>query len=138
MCDGVNQFIFVVDVKNLGFKNFDTSLSEKITRVLDARYCERLAVVFIVNAGIIFRSIWDAIVPFLPEGTAQKVFILGGAKTKQKMLEFIAERDLPNIYGGSDHSFKFEASVSEFSEEWNKYKEEKVDSVSPRKRSNTH
>lgn len=117
------QIVIVVDVKNMGFKNFDSSLAEKMSKILDVRYCERVAVIYILNAGFIFRSLWEGIQVFLPADTTQKIFILSnGAKAKAKLLINIEEKDLPAMYDGQDDKFSYFVSENEFIDTWKSLK----------------
>jgi hypothetical protein len=118
--DDQSKFNLVIDVKNLSFKNMDTALADKLSKLLDVRCCERTNVIIVINAGLLFRSVWEALQHFIPPDTAKKLQVLSGPpKSREILTKFIDARNLPTIYGGDDPEFTYFFSEQVFIKQWN-------------------
>ena len=54
---------------------------------------------FIINAPMLFTSVWYLLTPLMDEVTYNKITILG-SDYKKELLKFIDAENLPEIYGG--------------------------------------
>ena len=72
---------------------------KQIAQIGQDYYPEQLGTMFIINAPMLFSSVWSLIKPFLDEVTVKKIHILGSSY-KKALLEYIDEENLPARLGG--------------------------------------
>ena len=71
-------------------------------------YPESVEKMFIINAPLIFRTVWGFISPLMDKRTRDKTSILGGQKDfAPKLLEWVPALNLPVFLGGKDTSCDF-------------------------------
>merc|ERR1711964_197020 len=67
-----------------------------------AHYPETNIKILVTNAGMAFKGIWQVLRMFVHENTANKFSVKGSqGSTVKKMLETIAQNQIPQEYGGS-------------------------------------
>ncbi|KAF8093179.1 hypothetical protein N665_0389s0040 [Sinapis alba] len=98
----IDQSTTILDVQGVGPSSFNKAakdLLQRIQKIDNDIYPETLNQLYIMNAGIVFRSMWKAVKPFLPPKTTAKIHLLS-SKEKSKLLEIIDANELPEFLGG--------------------------------------
>ena len=91
--------MFVVDLADYGYSNFDMKQFSKIAPILSNNYAESLNTMYLIRAGFIFSAMYAGIKPFIHEVTKQK-FIFTGNSYLDQMLQRIDKANIPKEYGG--------------------------------------
>ncbi|KAL0891725.1 hypothetical protein Bca101_015708 [Brassica carinata] len=98
----IDQSTIILDVQGVGPSSFNKAardLLQRIQKIDNDNYPETLNRLFITNAGIVFRTMWKAIKPFLDPKTTAKIHLLS-SKEQSKLLEIIDANELPEFLGG--------------------------------------
>ncbi|KAI9184471.1 cytosolic factor, phosphatidylinositol/phosphatidylcholine transfer protein [Blastocladiella emersonii ATCC 22665] len=97
----IEQSCTIIDLAGVSLMSFSSvaSFVKQITQIGQDYYPEQLGTMFIINAPMLFSSVWSLIKPFLDEVTVKKIHILGGSY-KRQLLEYIDEANLPARIGG--------------------------------------
>eukprot|EP00200_Dunaliella_tertiolecta_P019845 CAMPEP_0202404792 /NCGR_PEP_ID=MMETSP1128-20130828/5934_1 /ASSEMBLY_ACC=CAM_ASM_000463 /TAXON_ID=3047 /ORGANISM="Dunaliella tertiolecta, Strain CCMP1320" /LENGTH=296 /DNA_ID=CAMNT_0049009347 /DNA_START=58 /DNA_END=945 /DNA_ORIENTATION=+ len=94
--------VVIIDLKGLSMKNFTITTQKvlsKIFKVDQDFYPEHLAVMYIINTPLIFKTIWNVISPLLEERTRKKIQVYG-ADYEPALKEIIPVENLLTIFGG--------------------------------------
>ena len=76
--------------------------------VFGDNYPESVEKMFIINAPLMFRTVWGFISPLMDKRTRDKTSILGGPRDfVPKLLEWVPADNLPIFLGGKDTSCYF-------------------------------
>ena len=91
----------IMDFKGINSSILNKKLFSYMSELskLQEYYPENLAGCYVINAGIIFRSLYFACKAFLSETNKQKIKVFGD-NYKEALLEKINKEDLPKFYGG--------------------------------------
>ncbi|KAL1917289.1 uncharacterized protein VTP21DRAFT_4945 [Calcarisporiella thermophila] len=98
----IEECLVIMDLKGLSLKEAPRALSfvRRTTAIAQDYYPEQLGRMYVINAPLLFSSIWNLIKNFLDEVTASKIVILG-SKYTSSLLKDIAPENLPEKFGGS-------------------------------------
>ncbi|ORX89360.1 hypothetical protein K493DRAFT_318749 [Basidiobolus meristosporus CBS 931.73] len=91
----------IIDLKGASLVHFPqvAGIIKRISVIAQNYYPELLGRMFIINAPLLFSSIWKLIVPFLDEATVKKIFIVGSSY-KSKLVEYIDPENIPSFLHG--------------------------------------
>ncbi|KAK9766069.1 cytosolic factor, phosphatidylinositol/phosphatidylcholine transfer protein [Basidiobolus ranarum] len=91
----------IIDLKGVSLLSFPqvAGMIKRTSTIAQNYYPEILGRMFIINAPMLFSSVWRLITPFLDEVTVSKIFILGSGY-KSKLLEYIDAENLPAFLNG--------------------------------------
>ncbi|KAI9219400.1 CRAL-TRIO domain-containing protein [Blastocladiella britannica] len=97
----LEQSCTIIDLSGVSLMYFPQvgSFVKQIAQIGQDYYPEQLGTMFIINAPMLFSSVWSLIKPFLDEATVKKIHILGYSY-KKSLLEYIDEDKLPARLGG--------------------------------------
>ncbi|CAG8772324.1 10061_t:CDS:1 [Racocetra persica] len=92
----------ILDLKGVSLRSFASvsSFVKQASNIGQNYYPERMGKFYIINAPMLFSSVWNFVKPLLDEVTAAKIVILG-SKYKQTLLENIPAENLPTAFGGT-------------------------------------
>ena len=96
----LERYYIVLDLEGLSMKHTGSwcrQTFKKVSSVLSSNYCESTYKITIINAPLIFRTIWSVIKPWLPERTVKKITIVGGDYLK-RLNEDIDPMYIPEEY----------------------------------------
>ena len=101
----VYKHISVVDLKNLKMSHFSKDVRNVIKAIIGLGsefYPESLWKLYLINAPVIFRTVWAVIKPMVHPETLAKTFILGGEKDFLPVLtrEGLPLASVPAVCGG--------------------------------------
>ncbi|KAI9010660.1 CRAL-TRIO domain-containing protein [Hyaloraphidium curvatum] len=97
----IEQSCTIIDLKGVAITQFPSvsSFVKHISAVAQDYYPETLGRMYIINAPMLFTSVWSVVKLFLDEATVQKIQILG-SRYQPTLLENIDEKHLPQALGG--------------------------------------
>ena len=98
------KFVAIIDMTNVSLFSSRPSISvvSEAVELIKYSYPNRLASLYIVNAGYIFSMIWKLIQPTLSETSIGKIFFLSSLAEAQSVLPLELGIDgLDSDYGGS-------------------------------------
>ncbi|KAF0482752.1 sec14 cytosolic factor [Gigaspora margarita] len=92
----------ILDLKGVSLRSFASvsNFVKQASNIGQNYYPERMGKFYIINAPMLFSSVWSFVRPLLDEVTAAKIVILG-SKYKQTLLENIPAENLPVSLGGT-------------------------------------
>ncbi|KAI9143458.1 CRAL-TRIO domain-containing protein [Paraphysoderma sedebokerense] len=98
----IEQSCTILDLQGISLMSVGPVISfiREVSKIGQDYYPELLGTLFIINAPMLFSSVWSIIKAFLDEVTVKKIIILN-SNYKSKVLEYIDEDHLPVIYGGN-------------------------------------
>ena len=99
----LERYYIVIDLEGLSMKHTGSwcrQTFKKVSSVLSSNYCESTYKITIINAPLIFRTVWSVIKPWLPERTVKKISIVGADYLK-RLHEDIDPMYIPELYGGT-------------------------------------
>ncbi|KAL1916977.1 uncharacterized protein VTP21DRAFT_5174 [Calcarisporiella thermophila] len=98
----IEQCYTILDLKGIPLRQAPSLLGfiKRISSIAQDYYPEMLGKLVIINAPLLFSSVWSMIKPFLDEVTVNKIVILGG-KYQQELLKDIDPENLPKFLGGN-------------------------------------
>lgn len=105
------SFTAILDAGEMGWSNLDRDALQYLLLMLSANMPERLGRLYILNEGMIFKTLWKVVElsGLLDARTAAKIKFLGGPdKHRPALAAEIAPEHLPVAYGGTD-GFAFDA-----------------------------
>ncbi|CAG8514613.1 1368_t:CDS:1 [Paraglomus brasilianum] len=91
----------ILDLKGVSLRSFSSVFGyvKQASAIGQNYYPERMGKFFIINAPMLFSSVWSLVKPMLDEVTAAKIVILG-SKYEKVLLEYIDADSLPTKFGG--------------------------------------
>jgi hypothetical protein len=91
----------ILDLKGVSLRSFSSVFGyvKQASTIGQNYYPERMGKFFIINAPLLFSSVWSLVKPMLDEVTAAKIVILG-PKYQKVLLEHIDADSLPSKFGG--------------------------------------
>nr|CAG8608048.1 6150_t:CDS:1 [Entrophospora candida]CAG8612536.1 8080_t:CDS:1 [Entrophospora candida] len=92
----------ILDLKGVSIRSFSNVFGfvKQASNIGQNYYPERMGKFYIINAPMLFSSVWGLVKPLLDEVTAAKIIILN-SKYQQTLLENIPAGNLPAAFGGS-------------------------------------
>mmetsp|Transcript_21607 Transcript_21607/g.72684 ORF Transcript_21607/g.72684 Transcript_21607/m.72684 type:complete len:438 (+) Transcript_21607:98-1411(+) len=106
----VDKILTIIDLDGFRISMFDQRSRDYLTRVSQMAsdyYPEQLGTMFIVNAPIAFRVVWQFMKALLDSKTQQKIKIYSSTGYQEELLRYVAADSLPRKYGGQDDSCDF-------------------------------
>ncbi|CAG8651495.1 4541_t:CDS:2, partial [Diversispora eburnea] len=91
----------ILDLKGVSLRSFSNVFSfvKQASNIGQNYYPERMGKFYIINAPMLFSSVWGIVKPLLDEVTAAKITILG-YKYPSTLLKNIPAENLPAAFGG--------------------------------------
>lgn len=98
----IEQSCTILDLQGVSLFSFSqvASFVRNLSKISQDYYPESLGNMFIINAPMLFSSIWSLIKPFLDEVTVNKIKIIG-SNYKSTLFEYIDPENLPERLGGT-------------------------------------
>ncbi|CAG8623483.1 12109_t:CDS:1 [Acaulospora colombiana] len=92
----------ILDLKGVSLRSFTNVFGfvKQASAIGQNYYPERMGKFYIINAPMLFSSVWGLVKPLLDEVTASKITILG-SKYQATLLENIPVENLPASFGGT-------------------------------------
>lgn len=107
----IGKGVYIVDLTGFALSNFNSEMRaflKAFNGVFGDNYPESVEKMFIINAPLMFRTVWSFIGPLMDKRTRDKTSILGGQKDfLPKLLEWLPAENLPVFLGGKDTSCDF-------------------------------
>jgi hypothetical protein len=96
----IHQFILILDTKDfkIQMNNKKLEMFKAVLKIDADYYPETLGQIFIINAPMVFRSIWAVVSNFVDKKTRTKINFIGS--DNRKLLEFVDASQLPIEFGG--------------------------------------
>ncbi|CAJ0762588.1 14270_t:CDS:2 [Entrophospora sp. SA101] len=91
----------ILDLKGVSIRSFSNVFGfvKQASNIGQNYYPERMGKFYIINAPMLFSSVWSLVKPLLDEVTTAKIIILN-SKYQQTLLENIPAENLPVAFGG--------------------------------------
>jgi len=91
----------ILDLKGVSIRSFSNVFGfvKQASNIGQNYYPERMGKFYIINAPMLFSSVWNLVKPLLDEVTAAKIVILN-SKYQPTLLENIPIENLPAAFGG--------------------------------------
>jgi len=100
------QFTTIVDCDGMGWSSLDPDALKYIFTMLAANYPERLGHLYIVNDGILFRTVWRVVEMLIDARTSRKITFMGSSYTDRLLADF----DASQLWTGVGGSMAYEYS----------------------------
>ena len=94
-------FSAVLDVHGFGYAHVDNEALKFTLNILSGNFPERLAALYVVREGWLFRMVWALVEHFIDARTRAKIHFLGGDYV-DRLLADVAPDQLPVRLGGTD------------------------------------
>jgi len=111
----IEKQVLVLDMKNVSLQMDFMALSafKRTVKIDEACYPERLHVLYVINAPILFHVLWAIVAPWIDNVTKSKFRILG-KNYPQILKENIPENMIPEEYGGTlkDMSWVYPSNIA--------------------------
>ncbi|GAQ78403.1 hypothetical protein KFL_000120490 [Klebsormidium nitens] len=102
MPPGVEQFVGLLDLTGIGYKNMDTGALRFLFDFLQGFYPERLGFLIMLNAPSAFGMVWKVVSPFIHQKTRDKLVFCNHKTLVDKVVPKYFELDqVPVEYGGT-------------------------------------
>lgn len=95
----IENYVIIVDCKNLGMFNMPYKMIQAILYFLQSQYKCKTKVVYCLNCPMTFSAAWKVIKQFLDTNTAKKVQI-ESTNTSKELLDMVFEEQLEKKFGG--------------------------------------
>lgn len=98
----IDQVVLILDCKGYPYHQFHriARVVHRITRISSDYYPESLGRIFIINAPLMFPTVWAVASKFFDEGTRSKISIFG-SDYSSALTELIDPNNVPASYGGA-------------------------------------
>ncbi|CAG8480784.1 3500_t:CDS:1 [Ambispora leptoticha] len=92
----------ILDLKGVSIRSFSNVFGfvKQASNIGQNYYPERMGKFYIINAPMLFSSVWNLVKPMLDEVTAAKIVIINN-KYQSTLLEAIDAENLPEKFGGT-------------------------------------
>eukprot|EP01028_Stygiella_incarcerata_P006385 TRINITY_DN2604_c0_g1_i1.p2 TRINITY_DN2604_c0_g1~~TRINITY_DN2604_c0_g1_i1.p2 ORF type:complete len:284 (+),score=116.91 TRINITY_DN2604_c0_g1_i1:120-971(+) len=91
---GIEQFTLLIDIKDIGWRNIDSKLEDRVINILQNYYPERLGKCIMVRGGWFFSLIWTMFKPFFDKRTLSK-FVFIRRDIEKGLLEYFDRESIP-------------------------------------------
>jgi hypothetical protein len=119
----IENYTVIVDLQDVRLgtirKCFTRLFQPYLADIDQLHYPERLGVLFVIHAPLMFSAIWAIVRPFLPEETAKKMRLFRG-NYRAELQTVIDSKVLPPCYGGTGEHVGAHSHVLEVFEEYGK------------------
>ncbi|KAI3379437.1 hypothetical protein SNEBB_003698 [Seison nebaliae] len=112
----ITKIIVIFDLRNASMGHLwkpGLQLFNEIVTLFETHYPETLSKTFVINAPKVFPFLYQAVKPFLDEGTRKKVTVCGKSFLDD-LLQFINQDQIPKYYGGTLVDKDGDENCSEF------------------------
>jgi hypothetical protein len=98
----IEQCCTIIDLKGVSLRQFANAFGfiKRTSAIAQNYYPEMMGKMFVINAPMMFTSVWGMVKPLLDEVTVKKIVILG-SNYKDELKKDIAEENLPEELGGT-------------------------------------
>ncbi|KAF9430141.1 cytosolic factor, phosphatidylinositol/phosphatidylcholine transfer protein [Podila epigama] len=98
----IEQCCTILDLKGVSIRQFANAFGfiKRTAAIAQNYYPEMMGKMYVINAPMMFTSVWGMIKPLLDEVTVKKIVILGGSY-KDELLKDISASCLPKYLGGT-------------------------------------
>ncbi|KAF9980180.1 cytosolic factor, phosphatidylinositol/phosphatidylcholine transfer protein [Modicella reniformis] len=98
----IEQCCTIIDLKGVSLRQFANAFGfiKRTSAIAQNYYPEMMGKMYVINAPMMFTSVWGMVKPLLDEVTVKKIVILGG-NYKDTLLADIEAENLPNELGGN-------------------------------------
>nr|GME05487.1 random slug protein 5-like [Ipomoea batatas] len=97
---GNEEFMTILDLQGYGYSNSDARGYIGVLSILQDYYPERLGKCLIIHVPYVFWALYKIMYPFINNNTRNKIMFVDNRVLTSTLLEFIDERQLPDLYGG--------------------------------------
>eukprot|EP00877_Chromochloris_zofingiensis_P001376 jgi/Chrzof1/11239/Cz05g29020.t1 len=105
MCDTTKnperKMTGIFDLEDFSLKNADVSALRAVFDMLQNHYPERLGVLYLYCAPVLFWSLWKIVQPFVDPVTRQKVVFVYKKEAEQEFAQVFDPEVIPKCIGGS-------------------------------------
>jgi len=100
---GVEKMVWLVDCKDYSYKyNADAKFGLELLNILQNHYPERLGLLVIFDAPLVFKTFWNMVYPFVDPITKKKIsFIERTSDYPTKLAQYFDLSKLEKTFGGS-------------------------------------
>ncbi|KAF9995527.1 cytosolic factor, phosphatidylinositol/phosphatidylcholine transfer protein, partial [Entomortierella chlamydospora] len=98
----IEQCCTILDLKGVSLRQFANAFGfiKRTSAIAQNYYPEMMGKMYVINAPMMFTSVWGMVKPLLDEVTVKKIVILG-SNYQSTLLEDIAAENLPKSIGGT-------------------------------------
>ncbi|KAF9581492.1 cytosolic factor, phosphatidylinositol/phosphatidylcholine transfer protein [Lunasporangiospora selenospora] len=98
----IEQCCTILDLKDVSLRQFANAFGfiKRTSAIAQNYYPEMMGKMYVINAPMMFTSVWGMVKPLLDEVTVKKIVILG-SDYKKTLLEDIEADNLPTALGGA-------------------------------------
>ncbi|KAK9808942.1 hypothetical protein WJX72_006723 [[Myrmecia] bisecta] len=90
----------IFDLRGFGMDNYDFATLRNVFDLLQYHYPERLGMLYMYEAGVVFQGLWKLVSPFVDPVTKAKVRFVSGAAALAEFARQIDPKILPVDLGG--------------------------------------
>ncbi|KAG0287603.1 cytosolic factor, phosphatidylinositol/phosphatidylcholine transfer protein [Linnemannia gamsii] len=98
----IEQCCTILDLKGVSLRQFANAFGfiKRTSAIAQNYYPEMMGKMYVINAPMMFTSVWSMVKPLLDEVTVKKIVILGSSY-QADLLQDIDAANLPKIIGGT-------------------------------------
>ncbi|KAF9135686.1 cytosolic factor, phosphatidylinositol/phosphatidylcholine transfer protein [Mortierella sp. 14UC] len=98
----IEQCCTILDLKGVSLRQFANAFGfiKRTSAIAQNYYPEMMGKMYVINAPMMFTSVWGMVKPLLDEVTVKKIVILG-SNYQSTLLEDIDAANLPKVIGGT-------------------------------------
>jgi hypothetical protein len=115
----------LIDIKDIGWRNIDSKLEDRVINILQNYYPERLGKCFMVRGGWFFSMVWTMFKGFFDKRTLSK-FVFIRKEVEKGLLEYFDRQNIPEEFRDSIAPEETEEVTEEVTEEEKKDAEERL------------
>ncbi|KAL1920819.1 uncharacterized protein VTP21DRAFT_11454 [Calcarisporiella thermophila] len=97
----IEQCFTILDLQGLSLMQVPSALGfiRRTSAIAQDYYPEMMGKMYVINAPMLFSTVWSMIRPFLDEVTVNKI-VIPSANVQQELLKDVEPENLPAIFGG--------------------------------------